>query len=317
MRGHTANPSALRGRLGCGLAALLLGCLRLAPALAGDPVGVNQVLEGIRSNWPDASFSVDVLGLTDSAAVTGGALQVQYEAAGPGYLTVLRVSSHGDITGLRAAAAGPGAGGQLTLPIRPPLGDEAAIFLFSQQPLTGLNLGTAEAPLGSDRPHADALLQQLKQLQAQGIVLAARQFHYLVEAPPGQTQYTTRSIMRRMEAATKVPIPARIEFDFDSAQLTMASRHDLDVFGAAMVARLHKGRVTLEGHTDMIGTPRYNLDLSVRRAAAARLYLLESFGLGPSQLRVTGKGTAGPVATNDTEEGRSQNRRVDFIFETH
>jgi OOP family OmpA-OmpF porin len=289
--------------------------------VAGDPVGVNEALQAIKSNWAKAAFSIDVLGLTDNSVVIDGAVQVQYEALSPGYLAYLRVSSHGDIVGMHASQPAASLGGALNLAIQPPLGDERAVFLFSQRPLTALfERGQTPTVLGSDRSHADALVRRVAQLQSQGMMLAVRRIHYLVEAPAGQTQYTTRSIMRRMDAAAQSgaretpPLPTRIEFDFDSDHLTAGSRRDLDVFGAVMVARRDR-KVTLEGHTDMIGTPQYNMDLSIRRAAAARLYLLESFGLTPSQLQITGKGAAGPIATNDTEEGRSQNRRVDFIFE--
>jgi len=284
---------------------------------------VHEALSGIKSNWPQAQFSLDVTGLKDKAAVTEHSLQVEYEAAAKGYLTYLRVSSHGDMLA-RAVATGTGEeSGTLSLAVEPPLGEEQAIFLFSDRPLTSLlGVRTTDISLGADREHARSLVRKIRQLQAQGVMLAARSIDYRVEAPAGQTQYTTRSVIRMVEAAAQAPSPAqaaprfptRIEFEFGSDRLTAASKRDLDVFGDAMLESLRDREVTLEGHTDAIGSDQYNLDLSVRRAETARRYLIESFGVSPRQVQATGKGKADPVASNDSETGRSQNRRVDFIF---
>jgi outer membrane protein OmpA-like peptidoglycan-associated protein len=304
-------------------ASYLFGILALTSiALAGDPLGVNASLTGIQGNWPQAQFSIDVIGLNDNSALINHSLRVEYEAASKGYLTYLRVSSHGEIMAQSLTPAA-GTGGTLPLSIEPPLGHERTLFLFSDRPLTPLlGTDTPGAPLGADRTHADSLVSRITQLQSQGLKLAARHVDYLVEAPAGQTQYTTRSVVRTI-AASESPagrsqpaprLPTRIEFEFDSDRLTEASMRDLDVFGEAMVESLKDRKVTLEGHTDAVGTDRYNLGLSVRRAAAARRYLVQSFGLRPVQLEATGRGKADPIATNDTEAGRSQNRRVDFIF---
>ena len=72
--------------------------------------------------------------------------------------------------------------------------------------------------------------------------------------------------------------------------------------------------MTLEGHTDSLGTDGYNSSLSQRRAMAVRQYLVSSFGIPESQLAAIGKGKSDPVASNDSDAGRLQNRRVDFIF---
>jgi len=65
------------------------------------------------------------------------------------------------------------------------------------------------------------------------------------------------------------------------------------------------------GHTDSKGFPGNNLKLSKDRAAAVRNYLLGK-GIAPTRLVSEGFGQTKPVATNDTEDGRSQNRRVEF-----
>jgi len=72
-------------------------------------------------------------------------------------------------------------------------------------------------------------------------------------------------------------------------------------------------RVVIEGYTDSVGSDAYNLDLSQRRAEAVRDLLLRN-GVNTAQLTTHGYGKASPVASNDTVEGRQQNRRVELII---
>ena len=72
-------------------------------------------------------------------------------------------------------------------------------------------------------------------------------------------------------------------------------------------------RVLIEGHTDSVGSEGYNLDLSQRRADAVRDFLLQN-GVNAAQLTTHGYGKTSPVASNDTAEGRQQNRRVELII---
>jgi outer membrane protein OmpA-like peptidoglycan-associated protein len=69
----------------------------------------------------------------------------------------------------------------------------------------------------------------------------------------------------------------------------------------------------VEGHTDSVGTDDYNLTLSQKRAQAVRDYLVQQ-GISESSIASRGLGKAGPVASNDTPEGRQQNRRVELVL---
>ena len=71
-------------------------------------------------------------------------------------------------------------------------------------------------------------------------------------------------------------------------------------------------RVSVEGHTDSIGSDAYNQRLSERRAKAVRDYMVEQ-GIDTDRIATHGWGEAKPVATNKTEEGRAQNGRVEII----
>jgi len=71
--------------------------------------------------------------------------------------------------------------------------------------------------------------------------------------------------------------------------------------------------VMVEGHTDSVGTEDYNQGLSQRRAEAVKSYLVGQ-GVGPIRLTALGKGEAGAVASNDSPDGRQQNRRVEVVI---
>ncbi|MDR0828812.1 MAG: OmpA family protein [Prevotellaceae bacterium] len=72
----------------------------------------------------------------------------------------------------------------------------------------------------------------------------------------------------------------------------------------------------IAGHTDDVGADDYNLDLSKRRAASVKAYLVKA-GVAEERMQAEGYGETRPVATNKTAAGRTENRRVEFtvIFE--
>jgi outer membrane protein OmpA-like peptidoglycan-associated protein len=99
-----------------------------------------------------------------------------------------------------------------------------------------------------------------------------------------------------------------IAFTVDSAQLRPESFPTLDVIAAALIAAPGQ-RVEVRGHTDTTGSA--NQVLSERRAAAAVEYLVEH-GVPSDQLTSSGAGDTEPIASNDTPEGRAENRRIEF-----
>jgi OOP family OmpA-OmpF porin len=73
--------------------------------------------------------------------------------------------------------------------------------------------------------------------------------------------------------------------------------------------------LTIEGHTDARGDEKKNLSLSTARAEAVHTYLQTNMDLSDRLVTTIGRGEAAPIATNDTEAGRAQNRRIDLIFD--
>ena len=70
-------------------------------------------------------------------------------------------------------------------------------------------------------------------------------------------------------------------------------------------------KLKLEGHTDNVGSDKYNLDLSTKRAEAVKKYLGEQ-GISPERISTEGFGSTKPIADNSTAQGRDKNRRVEF-----
>jgi OmpA-OmpF porin, OOP family len=101
-------------------------------------------------------------------------------------------------------------------------------------------------------------------------------------------------------------------FDFDRAELKPESKPQLEEL--AKYLRSDPGvSVFIAGHTDGKGKVDYNHDLSRRRAAAVMAALVSEHGIAAGRLSAYGVGPLAPLATNDTEEGRALNRRVEVV----
>jgi outer membrane protein OmpA-like peptidoglycan-associated protein len=107
-------------------------------------------------------------------------------------------------------------------------------------------------------------------------------------------------------------MPSSVTFGFDSYELTMPARNALNDV-ANVLTQYTDTRVNIAGHTDSTGSESYNQRLSERRAESVGNYLTEA-GVARNRLYMTGYGPSQPVATNATEEGRAQNRRVEITL---
>jgi len=85
--------------------------------------------------------------------------------------------------------------------------------------------------------------------------------------------------------------------------------------GVPLYSDSRNTKVEIQGHTDAVGSEAYNMTLSERRATAVRNYLLGNFDLSALQLTAKGYGESDPIASNETDEGRARNRRVQFVIE--
>lgn len=104
-----------------------------------------------------------------------------------------------------------------------------------------------------------------------------------------------------------------VEFDFNKADVRPAY-HQRIKKAADYLDRHPDVDAIIEGHTDSMGSEKYNLDLSERRANSVRQYLIDKFNISPSRLTAKGYGERRPIADNNTDVGRQRNRRVIAIF---
>jgi OOP family OmpA-OmpF porin len=107
----------------------------------------------------------------------------------------------------------------------------------------------------------------------------------------------------------RISITLQIEFDYDKDDVRPEYNSQIEEVANFLKAYPDKD-VSLEGHTDSEGSDAYNDDLSKRRAESVKNVLTETFGVDAARIATEGYGEARPVATNETPEGRQQNRRV-------
>lgn len=103
-----------------------------------------------------------------------------------------------------------------------------------------------------------------------------------------------------------------ILFDISSDRIRGESTPTLKEIGD-MLTQHPDLKITIEGHTDNTGTPAGNQALSEKRAASVRQYLIDNFAIDGARLKSAGFGSTKPAASNDTPEGRQNNRRVELV----
>ncbi|NNF58755.1 MAG: OmpA family protein [Rhodothermaceae bacterium] len=150
--------------------------------------------------------------------------------------------------------------------------------------------GTAGAVIGS-------------QMEEQAEELDDELENATVETVPGEDGNT---------AGIKITFDNAILFDFDSYTLRSNARNDLASL-ANSLANYPNTDALVVGYTDSVGSDSYNQTLSEQRANAVATFLAQS-GVAPTRMQISGMGESNPVASNATDEGRQQNRRVEIAL---
>ncbi len=136
----------------------------------------------------------------------------------------------------------------------------------------------------------------------------------LERIPPPVVIVEVKAAPTRVKIEKKrIRIDDKIYFEVNKAVIKEESYGLLDEIADVVMDNPDVGRVEIGGHTDSQGGDAYNLGLSVRRASSVRSYLIAR-GISPDRLEAAGYGETKPIATNDTPEGREQNRRVEFLL---
>ena len=116
--------------------------------------------------------------------------------------------------------------------------------------------------------------------------------------------------MRILDSSGTVSIYG-INFDFNKADLQAGAEKILTEI--VLLMKRNPGlKIEIQGHTDNTGSADYNLSLSNKRAESVKNYLT-LFGITVSRMNAKGYGMSRPVASNNTEEGRAENRRVELV----
>ena len=118
--------------------------------------------------------------------------------------------------------------------------------------------------------------------------------------------------IQREQDILAITLKSDFSFDFDSAVIKPGAEDEIARIAAVLI-KYPQTNISIEGHTDSKGAEEYNMDLSRKRAEAVKNSLIGR-GLSSSRLQTIGFGESKPVATNDTEAGRQQNRRVRIVI---
>ncbi len=118
--------------------------------------------------------------------------------------------------------------------------------------------------------------------------------------------------VERVGEGIVVEFSSKILFGFDRSDLTSEAKNSLDKL-TTVLKEYAETDIEIQGHTDNKGTDAYNQDLSMRRAVEVRKYL-RSRGIAADRISTAGYGESAPSYSNSNEEGRSKNRRVEFLI---
>ena len=105
-------------------------------------------------------------------------------------------------------------------------------------------------------------------------------------------------------------VTLKVNFDFDKSDIKPQYHQELADFASYMRQQQSFTVVEIAGHTDSVGSDAYNQKLSERRAKAVRDYLVNELGMDTNLFSAVGYGEGKPIATNDTDAGRAENRRI-------
>jgi peptidoglycan-associated lipoprotein len=104
-----------------------------------------------------------------------------------------------------------------------------------------------------------------------------------------------------------------VKFGFNRSDLSAEAKAALDAFAAKVAAENKNVYIEIQGHTDNVGSPEYNLTLGQARATAVMRYLAMQHSFPLHRMNVISYGSAKPIADNATREGRAKNRRVTLV----
>jgi len=139
----------------------------------------------------------------------------------------------------------------------------------------------------------------------------------------GETSKTAQEALQRAIDAGKlaegkllyetVLTDDKVKFGFDTSDLSPEAKAAVDEFASQLKSQNAGVYIEIQGHTDSVGSEKYNEELGLLRAEAVRRYLSQQHQFPLHRINVISYGESSAVADNSTREGRSQNRRVALV----
>jgi peptidoglycan-associated lipoprotein len=139
----------------------------------------------------------------------------------------------------------------------------------------------------------------------------------------GEASKTAQDALRRATEAGKlaegkflyetVLTDEKVKFGFDTSDLSPEGQAAIDEFAENLKSQNKNVYIEIQGHTDSVGSEKYNEELGLLRAESVRRYLNQKHGFPLHRINVISYGESAAVADNNTREGRGQNRRVALV----
>lgn len=136
--------------------------------------------------------------------------------------------------------------------------------------------------------------------------------HYMDRQAEELEEELENADVERVAEGIKITFDSALLFDFDSAKLRPDAKEQIREL-ASVLKEYEETEIIFAGHTDSIGSEEYNQKLSLQRAKSVALYTAKQ-GVDATRFMIVGYGESQPVATNETEYGRQQNRRVEIAI---
>ena len=180
-------------------------------------------------------------------------------------------------------------------------------------------LGGAGVEFGRDKDRTEQLGRGAAVGAAVGMIVGGLVGHFVFDEAPSPPPPPPPTPQPAIAEAPPPPTPAvqekkivlhAVHFDFNRAQVRPQGAESLEE-AAEILKENENVNVVIEGHTDAVGSDSYNMRLGFRRAEAVKGYLVEH-GIDEDRLEARSLGESQPVASNETAEGRAQNRRVEL-----
>jgi len=141
---------------------------------------------------------------------------------------------------------------------------------------------------------------------------AAKQHKYIQNTYEGIKEAVNEAEVTILNDTIKVLFPEHLLFQKSSSDINIQTHPLMERFANALI-KYHKTDILINGYTDNTGSEDLNSNLSRERAMNAKNLLVKD-GVDSSRMLTWGMGSKNPIADNNTQQGRSRNRRVEFII---